>query len=107
MSRLIDKQHMHSLRLAKLIIYADSLGYQISGGDWTVGEDDKVHRPNSLHRLRLATDINLFRHGTYLMDTESHRPLGEYWETMGGAWGGNFKNNPDGNHYSTPSKGFK
>jgi hypothetical protein len=25
--------------------------------------------------------------------------LGEYWELIGGTWGGRFKN-PDGNHYS-------
>ena len=104
--KLVDYQNIHATRLAHLILYAQSLGYQVSGGDWSVSEKDTVHSKNSLHKLRLATDLNLFRHGTWLQDTESHRPLGEYWEAMGGAWGGNFSK-PDGNHYSTMYKGFK
>lgn len=61
---------------------------------------------NSLHELKLALDLDLFRDGNYLADTEAHRPLGEYWETLhplcrwGGRWG-------DGNHYSVEYQGRK
>lgn len=53
---------------------------------------------NSLHLKRLAIDLNLFKEGKYLTDTESHRPFGEWWETLDplNRWGGRFK---DGNHY--------
>lgn len=60
----------------------------------------------SVHQDRLAMDVNLFRDGVYLSDTESHKPLGEYWESLHplARWGGKFK---DGNHYSVEHEGRK
>ena len=49
-----------------------------------------------MHRSRLAIDLNLFRDGKYLTSSEDHRVLGEWWESVGGMWGGS----EDGNHYS-------
>ena len=92
------------MMLAKLIIYADSLGYQVTGGDWFRDERCGYGHPESLHRVRLACDINLFIDGTYMKDTESHRPLGEYWELMGGSWGGHWG---DANHYSLAHRGMR
>lgn len=60
---------------------------------------------NSNHLHRRAIDLNLFKDGVYQKTTEAHRPFGEWWEALGMSlklnfrWGGNFKNNPDGNHY--------
>ena len=53
---------------------------------------------NSQHCKRLAIDLNLFKDGEYLSDTESHRPFGEYWESLDplNRWGGRYG---DGNHY--------
>lgn len=53
---------------------------------------------NSQHIKKLAVDVNLFKDGEYLGDTESHRPFGEWWETLDplNRWGGRYK---DGNHY--------
>jgi hypothetical protein len=81
---------------AILIQYATQQGYELTFGDAyaTTG-----HIANSFHYKRLAIDLNLFKDGKYLTSTESHRPLGEFWMTIGGTWGGNFSN-PDGNHYS-------
>lgn len=95
---LVTRQHDFSMRIARLIIYADSLGYQVTGGDWY--RDMRCHygAANSMHRKRLAFDINLFQNGVYLTDTMDHEPLGLYWERMGGTWGGRFANK-DGNHY--------
>lgn len=59
---------------------------------------------NSLHELQLAIDLNLFRNGVYLSKTEDHKPLGLYWESLGGTWGGRFG---DGNHYSVSHGGRK
>ncbi len=65
---------------------------------------------NSLHTQRLAIDLNLFRDGKLLTDTESHRQFGEWWEAQSVAgvfqcaWGGRFKR-PDGNHYSIAHAG--
>lgn len=55
----------------------------------------------SLHTERLAIDLNLFRHGIYLSDALSHRPLGEFWKRLHplARWGGDFGSG-DANHYS-------
>lgn len=80
--------------LADLIIFAYEQGYELTGGDlWA----HKGHKPNSFHYIRLAQDFNLFKNGVWLEKTEDHRPLGEYWQSIGGSWGGRWG---DGNHYS-------
>lgn len=65
----------------------------------------------SLHRLGLAIDLPMVwpdgRYGTW----EEYLPLGEFWERMGGAWGGRFDLNGDGirkddaNHFSLAWEG--
>lgn len=96
-----QKQRKFTRMVADLIVQAYDLGYELSFGDAyaTMG-----HKPNSLHYCRLAVDLNLFRDGKYLEATEDHRPLGEFWESIGGSWGGRFK---DGNHYSLEHEGRK
>ena len=80
-----------------LIAYATQRGYELSFAD--AYRDPRVtygHR-QSLHRKRLAIDLNLFRQGKYLPATLDHLELGEFWESRGGTWGGRFE---DGTHYS-------
>jgi hypothetical protein len=45
--------------------------------------------------------LNLFKDGKYCVNTEDHRELGEFWESLheGCRWGGRFRE-VDGNHYS-------
>lgn len=59
---------------------------------------------NSVHGLRLAADLLLFKNGKYLTDTEDYREAGEFWEGLGGCWGGRFN---DGNHFSLEHNGVK
>lgn len=95
-----QKQSEFARKIADLIIWAYAHGYEITFGDaWA----KFGHKVGSYHYMRLAIDLNLFKNGEYLTDTESHRPLGEYWEKLGGTWGGRFEN-PDGNHYSWGEK---
>lgn len=96
-----EKQKKFTRMVADLIIFAYDHGYELSLGDaWaTIG-----HTKNSLHYSRLAIDLNLFRDGIYLSKTEDHQFLGEFWESIGGTWGGRFR---DGNHYSTEHEGRK
>ena len=98
-----------SLCLAKLILHADTLGYEVALDEVTerITEKDPTsdHMKNSLHHLGLAGDLNLYKDGQYLSKTEDHQILGEYWEQMGKdlglplCWGGRFAK-PDGNHYA-------
>ena len=81
--------------VGNLICYAYSLGYELTFGDTYPGKFK--HKKGSWHEKGLAIDINLFKDGKYLTKTPGHEPLGKYWESMGGTWGGH---RGDGNHYS-------
>lgn len=63
---------------------------------------------NSLHRIRLAIDLNLFVNGVYQTSSEAYRELGEKWESMHSLarWGGRFTR-PDGNHFSLEHDGVR
>jgi len=112
MSALSDKQQKLTRMLAKLTVWANEQGYELTLGD--AYRDPRLHggvgvklgygAASSCHKLRLAQDYNLFKDGVFLQSTEDHRPLGEYWESIGGTWGGRFK---DGNHYSLEHEGRK
>jgi len=98
--------------VADLIIYAYDHGYELTFGDayrdprlhGDMGEPRGYGRPRSNHKARLAVDFNLFKDGVFLQTTEDHLPLGEYWESIGGSWGGRFGSG-DGNHYSLEYQG--
>ena len=94
MSILNEKQFEFTSKIARLILYAESLGYNLTFGD-AYAKDG--HMIGSFHYKRLAVDFNLFRDGEYLKETEDHREIGEYWKKIGGTWGGDWD---DGNHYS-------
>jgi hypothetical protein len=109
---LSAKQRQFTRSIASLIQYAYQNGYELTFGDayrdprvfGSLGESKGYGEPRSTHKLRLAVDFNLFKDGKYLPSTEAHRPLGEYWESIGGTWGGRFG---DGNHYSFEHGGSK
>jgi len=81
-------------KVADLIIFAYDHGYELTFGDTTAIAG---HREGSFHYQRLAIDLNLFLNGEWLTKTEDHVALGEFWESIGGTWGGRWN---DGNHYS-------
>lgn len=60
----------------------------------------------SVHELKIAVDLLLFKNGIYLTDSEAYRILGEYWESLhplcrnGRSWN-------DGNHFSLEHQGKK
>lgn len=101
MSSLLDTQFTFSRKLGLLIPYIYEKGYCISLGDaWA----KTGHRANSLHYDRLAIDLNLFKDKVWLTKTSDHEPIGLFWESIGGYWGGRFG---DGNHYSMEYRGRK
>ena len=90
--------------IALLILHAEQLGYELTFGEAYRMPDATHGHPTSLHKQRLAIDFNLFKDGKWLTTTKAHEPLGEYWESIGGTWGGRFG---DGNHYSIEHEGMK
>ena len=91
-----DKRRKFAVMLSKLIPFALGLGYEVSLGD---GMCRTGHIENSFHYIGLAQDINLYKDGVYLTETEDHSQLGNYWESLDlhASWGGRWN---DGNHYS-------
>lgn len=109
---LREKQSKFVKMLTDLLDFAHTRGYEFTLGD--AYRDERVHgkwgekksysAANSLHKLRLAIDLNLFKDGRFLTETKDHEPLGLYWESIGGTWGGRFD---DANHYSLEHQGYK
>lgn len=107
-----QKQRKFTEMIGRLIAWAYANGYELTFGDayrdprvhGHVGQKSSYSAANSLHKERLAVDFNLFRDGKFLTRTEDHQPLGEFWESIGGTWGGRFR---DGNHYSLEHGGRK
>lgn len=108
---LRQKQSVFALLVARLILKADAMGYELTFGECYRSPEEAARLAKagkgiakSLHTSRLAIDLNLFKNGKYLTSTESHRPLGEWWESLTGhgvttRWGGSFTTRSDGNHY--------
>ena len=113
---LLEKQVTFALKVSSLISQAFDMGYEVTLGEAVrpleVAEDyagKGIGIKKSLHCIRLAIDLNLFKDGKYLDKTEDHKPLGEWWEKQSGidfkcCWGGRFN---DGNHYSIELAGVK
>lgn len=109
---LFEHQVLFTSLLPKLLNKAFELGYQVTLGDayrdprvfGVVGEQKGYGYSKSAHKQRLAIDLNLFKNGVFLQSTEDHKLLGEFWESLGGTWGGRFS---DGNHYSIEYNGVK
>ena len=108
-----DKQRLFCQLVGLLIVKAYQLGYGVTFGEaYRPAETAALYAKqgrgieNSNHCNRLAIDLNLFRDREYLIESEDHRELGEWWENQndlccwGGRWG-------DGNHYSLEHNGRK
>lgn len=91
----LRKRQSEFARMTGLLIqFATQRGYELTFGDaWA----KTGHKKGSFHYDRLAIDLNLFRNGEWLKETDDHLELGEFWESIGGTWGGRWN---DGNHYS-------
>lgn len=114
MSALSILQRKFPPMVAKLIMWLYDNGYECTFGETQRSQAQADANAaagsgisNSLHCIRLAIDINLFKDGKYLTDSADYEPLGAYWESIGGSWGGRFKPRPDGNHFSLAYNGVR
>ncbi len=108
---LREKQSKFVWMVLDLLAFAKSKGYELTFGEALRTEEQAAiyakqgkGSANSLHCLKLAIDLNLFINGRYQEGTVAHEPLGLYWESIGGSWGGRFN---DGNHYSLAHNGMR
>ena len=87
--------------VALLIQRAERHGYMLTGGDLYRDSEYALMYASGLrsrHHVRCAIDLNLFINGQYQPGSQSHAPLGAFWESLSAynRWGGRFN---DGNHY--------
>jgi hypothetical protein len=113
-----QKQRAFAWAFIQLQVYALKQGYEITYGDLfrdyrvhgAYGEKASYSAASSLHKKKLAGDLNLFKEddtgkAQFLRKTSDHAQLGAYWIKLGEAnglplkWGGD-KGRSDGNHYS-------
>jgi hypothetical protein len=103
---LREKQEQFTLKVSYLIRWAFDHGYTLSFGDAyrnpkfskeQLGQDKSYFHDWSFHCKRLAVDFNLFKNGEYLTKSEDYKPLADYWKSIGGSAGIDWK---DGNHFS-------
>lgn len=108
---LRQKQSVFVVLVGQLIAEATRRGYALTFGEAYRSPEEAARLAkagkgiaNSLHTVKLAIDLNLFKDGVYLSSAEAHRPLGEWWEAQHPLcrWGGRFN---DGNHYSVTHGG--
>jgi hypothetical protein len=110
---LQPKQNVFSVNFAKLVLYASSLGYEVSirevgrhqiiqklylGNEvivtgWkTFQQSPTSHVEYSYHLDAIAGDLLLFKNGVWVQDLKSYLPVGQHWESLHekNIWGGNW-----------------
>lgn len=98
-----SKQRRFTYMVAQLILTAYDMGYELTFGDAYRDPRTTYGHPESLHRKRLAVDLNIFKDGVYLKDGTGHDELHDWWDTMGGAE----RIAADLNHYSLAYGGMR
>lgn len=106
---LVNDQDLFLKDVIKLLQYAYSLGFQVTGGELLRTPEQQViyinagksKTMNSYHLKRLAIDLQFFKGGQWLYDQATLEPLGKYWEQLSALnkWGGFWKNPVDTPHF--------
>ncbi len=97
---LVAEQAAFLLDGCKLIQYATSLGFVVTGGELQrpiemqeiYVKTGRSKTMKGMHLKRLAIDLNFFLNGKLILDRAVLAPLGKFWEGLNpkNRWGGNF-----------------
>lgn len=116
MSTLRELQSLHVCYTGRLIEFCNEKGYQLTWSEtYRTPEQAMMNAQNgsgithSLHLIRLAVDLNLFKDGQLLSSVEDYKPLGEFWKSLDPrcCWGGDFQSLPDADHFSLTWNGVR
>jgi D-alanyl-D-alanine dipeptidase len=108
LATLSDKQCQFAGMVGRLLVYAASLAIRAKVTTWfrSLAEQQALLARKatrtllSKHRDGLAVDLAIIdRDGKYLTDSPLYQQLGEYWESIGGTWGGRWKTLHDRDHF--------
>ncbi|MFA5340248.1 MAG: M15 family peptidase [Clostridia bacterium] len=97
-----EKQRQFTLMVAKLIIHAYDIGYELTLGEG-YDDDGTGHAKGSTHYVRLGQDLNIFKNGVWLQDGTGHAELHDFWDKIGGSP----RIAKDLNHYSLEWNGVR
>ena len=108
---LVTKQQQFAISIAKLIIYAESIGLPVTFGD--AYRDPRLHgatgnkqgygAANSCHKLRLAVDLNIIKDGK-ISPISDYEKLQKYWRDN---LNGSEMIDGDSNHFSWAEGRFR
>ena len=103
MGKLREQQSKFVYLTHLLIKHAYDRGYELTFGD-TYAKSGHITKSN--HYRKCAIDLSLFKDGKFLTETEDHKFLGDFWESLDpkNRWGGRFS---DGNHYELVPEGWR
>lgn len=108
MSDLVLQQQIFAGMVGRLLCHITTTQWRVTLGEaWRTPEQAEWNAKkgtgikNSLHRDRLAIDLNFFL-GNKLVDPPSE--IGLWWESIGGTWGSSFG---DPAHFSLAYGGRK
>lgn len=99
--------------VGKLLTFAETQGITLTGGElYRTPEQAQYNATHglgistSLHRDRLAIDLNVFKNSWLSKEFDDYLPLGLFWENLAddAAWGGRFQK-PDVYHFSVKHQG--
>lgn len=106
---LVADQAGFLLDVGKLVVYATSLGFEVTAGEaFRTPEQQQIYvrtgRSKTLasnHLRRLAMDLNFIRGGKLIYDAKALEPIGDYWESLHprNRWGGHFSSFKDLPHF--------
>lgn len=113
---LHQRQWLHTRCMAKLILWAEANGYELTEGEtWRTKAQAALNAAsgagiaNSLHMLRLAVDFNLFRAGApdLVLQAADYKPLADYWLTLDPLCrAGYYFHSVDADHFSVTYQGI-
>lgn len=110
-----DRQKLFAKYFGQFLVWLNQNGYEVtinevlrSQAQAQLNAASGAGISNTLHLLKLAGDLNIFRNGKFLTTVEELRPVGEQWKSynIDCCWGGDF-HKPDADHYSLSYQGVK
>lgn len=114
MSELLQKQQLFFVMSNQLDNWLIAQGYKGTFGETLrtpiqahLNVEQHIGIEHSLHLIKLARDLNLWKpDGTFCQTFADFEPIGIFWESIGGSWGGRF-HNQDCDHFSLAYQGVR
>lgn len=112
---LNEKQAQFSYCMGRLLGWCGRVGHRVILAEFyrppetaALYAERGIGIKGSLHTLKLAGDLFVYRDGAVSWDVEDYRPLGEYWKTLHelARWGGDFPGR-DAVHFSLEHRGVR